>query len=199
MILILYVELLRKLEMKVKNSFLSNSELKQIGFKKLGKNVFISRHANIYSPELISIGNNVRIDDFCILSGKIKFGSYIHISAYSALYGKYGIQMNDYSGLSPRVTIFSASDDFSGDFLIGPMIADKFTNVIGGEVIIKKYCQVGSGCVILPKVTIGEGTTVGAMSLITKDLNDWSIYAGIPALYLKDRSKRLLEFVSKLK
>lgn len=181
--------------MKVKSSFLSNSELEQIGFKKLGQNVLVSRFATIYSPELISFGNNVRIDDFCILSGKIKFGSYIHISAYSALYAKYGIQINDYSGLSPRVTIFSASDDFSGNFLIGPMIPDKYTNITGGEVIIKKYCQVGSGCVILPNITIGEGTTVGAMSLITKDLNDWSIYAGIPAKFLKARSKELLKFI----
>jgi len=75
------------------------------------------------------------------------------------------------------------------------MIPDNYTNITGGEVIIKKYCQVGSGCVILPKVTIGEGTTVGAMSLITKDLNDWSIYAGIPAKFFKARSKELLKFI----
>lgn len=35
----------------------------------------------------MTIGSNVRIDDFCILSGRLEFGSYVHIAAYSALYG----------------------------------------------------------------------------------------------------------------
>jgi hypothetical protein len=84
------------------NSFYCENELKSLGLKSFGKNVLISRKASIYSPELITLGNSVRIDDFCILSGNISLGSYIHISAYSALFGKYGIKMNDFSGLSPR-------------------------------------------------------------------------------------------------
>ena len=63
------------------NSFLSIDEIKKIGLKSFGKNVFVSRYANFYSPETIEIGNNVRIDDFCILSGEIKLSNYIHISA----------------------------------------------------------------------------------------------------------------------
>lgn len=52
-------------------SFLSQKELEEIGFCSYGTNVKISRYARIYSPEKIKIGDNVRIDDFCILSGKI--------------------------------------------------------------------------------------------------------------------------------
>ena len=52
------------------NSFYSKEELKEIGFKKYGENVLISRKTSIYNPEKIIIGNNVRIDDFCILSRK---------------------------------------------------------------------------------------------------------------------------------
>ena len=73
------------------NSFYSEEELKNIGFKTIGTNVFISKMARIYSPETIEIGNHVRIDDFTILSGNIKIGNYVHISAYVSLYGKYGI------------------------------------------------------------------------------------------------------------
>lgn len=69
------------------NSFYSISELKLLGLKRLGQNVYISRKSSIYSPENISIGDNVRIDDFCILSGNITLGNYIHIAAYTALYG----------------------------------------------------------------------------------------------------------------
>ena len=54
------------------NSFYTVEELGKIGFKKLGKNVLISKKSSIYTPENISIGDNVRIDDFTILSGTIE-------------------------------------------------------------------------------------------------------------------------------
>ena len=101
--------------------------------------------------------------------------------------------MEDYSGLSPRCTVFSASDDFSGDYLIGPMVDESFTNVTGGEVRIGRYSQLGAGCVVMPKVNIGEGVAVGSMSLVLHDLDAWKIYKGIPAIYHKERSKSLLQ------
>jgi acetyltransferase-like isoleucine patch superfamily enzyme len=178
------------------SSFYSDEELADIGFNSYGNNILISRKASIYSPELISLGDSVRIDDFCILSGNIILGSYIHISAFSALYGKFGIQMDDYSGLSPRCTVFSAGDDFSGEFLIGPMIEKQYTNVTGMKVNIGRYSQLGCNCVVLPGVNISEGVAVGAMSLITKNLDPWKIYKGVPAVFMKDRSKNLLKFVN---
>lgn len=178
----------------MKTSFIDREDLESMGFKSIGKNVLISRFARFYNIEDIELGDNVRIDDFCLLSGKIKLGSYIHISAYSALYGRFGIEMDDYSGLSPRCTIFSATDDFSGDFLIGPMVDPKYTNVTGGPVCIGKYSQLGCGCIVLPNVIIAEGVAVGAMSLITHNLEAWKIYKGIPANYYKERSKKLLNF-----
>jgi acetyltransferase-like isoleucine patch superfamily enzyme len=171
------------------NSFYSKSQLKQIGFESIGENVLISCFARFYMPENISIGNNVRIDDFCLLSGNIEIGSNVHISAYCALYGKFGIEIQDYSGISPRCTIFSASDDFSGDYFIGPMVNCKLTNITGGKVIIKKYSQIGANCLIMPNVIIHEGVAVGAMSLVLNELDSWSIYTGIPAKLMKERSK----------
>ena len=104
------------------NSFYTVEELGKIGFKKLGKNVLISKKSSIYTPENISIGDNVRIDDFTILSGTIEIGNYVHISAFVALYGKNGIKIGNYCGCSPRTTIFSATDDFSGDYMISPLV-----------------------------------------------------------------------------
>lgn len=180
------------------NSFYTAKELSQLGIKKVGNNIQISRKVSIYNPENISLGNNVRIDDFCVLSGNITLGSYIHISAYSALYGKFGVEMEDYSGLSPRCTIFSASDDFSGDFMIGPMIDEKFTNVTGGKVTIKKFSQLGCNCIVLPSVTIGIGVSVGALSLVKKNLDEWGIYAGNPLVFIKERKKELLSYYDEL-
>lgn len=97
----------------METSFLSRDEIMSIGFASFGDNLKISRKASIYSPEKISIGNNVRIDDFCILSGRINIGSNIHISAYVALYGQAGITIQDFSGISARCTLYSAIDDLS--------------------------------------------------------------------------------------
>lgn len=177
----------------MKTSFLSINEIELIGFKSFGKNIFISRFARFYSPETIQIGNNVRIDDFCILSGEIKLGNFIHLASFNALYGKFGIELEDFTGLSPRCTVFSASDDFSGEFLIGPMVKKELTKVSGGKVHIKKYSQIGCNCVILPSLTIEEGVAVGAMSLVNKDLNAWAIYKGIPAKYYKKRKETILD------
>lgn len=180
----------------MKTSFYTPEELAQIGLKSYGENVRISRYAQIYSPEKISIGDNVRIDDFCILSGNITIGSHIHIAAYCAMYGAdYGIIMEDYTGLSARATIYAAMDDFSGDYLIGPIHEDKSINVTGGLVQICKYAQIGVGGLVFPSVCVGEGTVLGAMSMAKQALIPWSIYAGIPAKKIKNRSKGLLDLM----
>ena len=177
------------------NSFYTQKELFLLGLKSFGKKVLISRKCSIYSPAKISIGNNVRIDDFCILSGTITLGSNIHISAYCALYGgNNGILMEDYTGVSPRVTIYSSMDDFSGDYLIGPIHLEG-TNVTGGVVILEKHVQIGSNSTIFPNLIIEEGSVVGAHSLVTKSLDMWSIYIGIPVVRLKGRKQGLLKFI----
>ena len=72
-------------------SYLTQTELLEVGFKEVGKNVKLSGKASIYNPERISIGSNVRIDDFCIISGDVKIGSYNHIASYTCLFGQYGL------------------------------------------------------------------------------------------------------------
>ncbi len=178
-------------------SFYTSDELAQMGFKSVGKDVKISRKASIYGIELISIGDNVRIDDFCILSGNITLGSHIHIGAYVAMYGSMGIKLEDYTGISPRTTLFSAMDDFGGDYLIGPIHSENTTHVTGGEILLKQLSQIGSGCTLFPGVTIGEGTVVGAMSLVRTSLPEWVVAAGIPARILRERKRGAINYISK--
>ena len=176
-------------------SFFSEKELLSMGFKSIGKGCCISRKASFYGISKISIGDNVRIDDFCILSGNITLGSHIHISAYVALYGAKGIVLEDYTGVSPRSTIYSAMDDFSGNYLIGPIHPLEYTNVTGGEVKVKKFSQIGANCVIFPNLIVEEGVVVGACSLVRKSLESWCIYAGIPCKKLKERSKKMTRYI----
>lgn len=177
------------------NSFYSDEELKELGLCSIGYGVKISKKASFYSPNTISIGNNVRIDDFCILSGNIKIGSNIHISAYVALYGTIGIEMEDFSGISPKSVVYSAMDDFGGDYLIGPIHPVNTTKVTGGKVFIRRFVQIGSNSVIFPNIEIGEGTVVGACSLVNHSLEPWSIYFGIPAKRHNNRKKDMLKFI----
>ncbi len=175
------------------NSFYSQEELNSIGLKHIGSNVLISKHTSIYNSSQICIGNNVRIDDFCILSGNITLGNNIHIAAYCGLFaGDYGIEMNDFSGLSSRCMVYSVTDDYSGEYMTNPTIPDEFRNVTGGKVLIGKHSLIGSGSIILPNVKIAEGVSVGAMSLIIKDLEPWNIYVGIPCHKIKPRKKNIL-------
>ncbi|MDC7286890.1 acyltransferase [Blautia schinkii] len=175
-------------------SFYTPCELKQLGFKSVGNNVFISRNACIYGAGGISIGDNVRIDDFCILSGRITLQNRIHIAAACLLFGgKSGILMKDFSGLSSRCAIYADSDDYSGNALTNPMIPDKYRSIQGGLVTLEKHALVGSNCTILPGVTVKEGASVGSMSLVTKSLDEWGIYVGIPCKRIKDRSRKILK------
>jgi acetyltransferase-like isoleucine patch superfamily enzyme len=183
---------------KMKTTFYEAEELAELGFKRRGRNVLISRKASIYSPESVSLGDNVRIDDFCLVSGELTIGSHVHIGAYSALFGSFGIEMGDCTGLSPRCTIFSATDDFGGNYLISPTVPAQYTRVTGGRVILKRFSQIGAGTTIFPHVTIEEGVAVGAMSLVRSDLIAWGIYAGNPLRFIRSRERGLLDLYARM-
>ena len=175
-------------------SFLDKKEIQAFGFKSVGENVMISRKASIYGASNIEIGNDVRIDDFCILSGKITIGNNIHIAAYSALYGSdVGIHIEDFANISSRVCIYAISDDYSGETMTNPTIPDKYKNLEKVPVTVGNHVIVGTGSTVLPGVDLKIGTAVGAMSLVRESTQPWKIYAGIPAKPIKDRSQKLLE------
>jgi len=174
-------------------SFLSKKELIALGIKKCGSNVKISRKASLYGVENISIGTNVRVDDFCILSGNITIGNNVHIAAYSALYGaSEGIEIHDFANISSRVCIYAISDDFSGVSMTNPTVPDEYKLIFEKRVIIEKHVIIGSGTTILPGAKIAEGCAIGAMSLCKNSTMPWTIYAGIPAKKIKRRKKELL-------
>jgi len=172
--------------------YYSEKELQDLNIS-FGKNVYISKKTSIYTSNL-QIGNNVRIDDFCILKGSIIIGSNIHIAAFCQLEGQQVLEIESFSGLSSRVSIFTETDDYSGESLTNPMIPDKFKKVKKGIVKLQKHVIVGTNSTILPNVILKEGSAVGASSLVNKDLESWTINAGIPTRVIKKRSKKLLKY-----
>lgn len=180
------------------NSFYSRDELSKIGFKHVGNNVFLSKKTSIYGAENISIGDNTRIDDFCILSGNISIGNHVHIAAFCSLFaGNEGIEMQDFSAISSKGTIYAESDDYSGISFTNPMLPMEYRNVQGGKVTLERHVIVGASTVIMPNITLKEGTAIGACSLVLKDCNPWTVYVGIPAKEVKKRNQYLLELEKK--
>lgn len=177
-------------------------ELRAAGFRVVGSNVRIAKNCTIIGLDNIEIGDNVRIDGYCTIiaaeQGWLKLGSYIHIGGYSYLSAGEGIRMGDFSGLSQGVCIYSRSDDYSGRHLTNPTVPGKYLGISRGAVTLGRHVIVGSGSVILPGVTIGEGSSVGALSLVSRSLDAWGVYFGCPAKRLKERSKQLLESEAEL-
>jgi galactoside O-acetyltransferase len=181
--------------------YLTNEQLLNMGFKKLGENVKISDKASIYGAKNIEIGDFSRIDDFCILSSGdfgIKIGKYVHIAVYCSLIGKEKIELEDFSGLSSKVAIYSSSDDYSGNFLTNPCVDDRFTNVDHRPVKLEKHVIIGVGSTILPGVTIGKGSAIGAYSLVSKNIPESVIAVGVPAKEVKKRALNIFELEKNL-
>lgn len=174
-------------------AFLSQEQLHSIGFKSLGDNVRISDKAAIYNSNQIEIGHNSRIDDFCVLSGKITIGRNVHIAIFCNIAGgSEGITFDDFSGLAYGCHVFSQSDDYSGRTLTNPTVPMEYKSETKKAIRIGKHCIIGTSSLIFPGVQLGEGCSVGAMSMVTKSTEEWTIYSGVPAKRLKDRKRDLL-------
>lgn len=175
---------------------LTRKEIRELGFAHVGVDCQLSDKASYYNCSNIRIGNNVRIDDFCVLSagdGGIEIGNYIHIAVYSLLIGAGKITMSDFSGLSSRVSVYSSNDDYSGAAMTNPMVPHEFTNVTHADVNIGRHAIIGSGSIVLPGTTIEDGVAIGALSLAPKRCRAFGIYSGVPAKKIKDRKMDFLE------
>jgi galactoside O-acetyltransferase len=175
---------------------LDRQTIENMGFASVGNNILISEKASFHNCKNISLGNNCRIDDFCVISaGKngVTIGNNVHIAVYTSLIGSGNITLSDFSNLSSRVAIYSSSDDYSGATMTNPTVPSEYTGVIHKDVYLGKHVIVGSGSVILPGVRLEEGVAIGALSPVTKSCKAFGIYAGNPAKFIKARKRDLLE------
>ena len=190
--------------MKLKNylntDYFSDEELKKFNFKKLGKNVKISKNCVINDFKKIFIGNNVRIDSFTVILTKnndLEIGNFVHIASHVFIGGHMGVKLKSFSGLGHGVKIFTVNDDYSGESLTNPTTNIKFKKENKGGVVVGKHVNIGSNSIILPNIKIGDGASVGSSSLVNKDLKSWYIYFGAPCRPLLKRSKTLLKLEKK--
>jgi galactoside O-acetyltransferase len=95
--------------------------------------------------------------------------------------------------------VYTVSSDYSGEFFLNPTVPEQFTNPTIGPVTFEKFATIGAGTIVFPNVTLKTGAVTGAMSLVTKDLEPWTINIGIPAKKIKERKRNLINFEVKFK
>lgn len=181
--------------------FYERNELLKLGFKKVGIGTKLHKSCIVVGVENISIGDNVRIDGFTSIiasgTGFLNLGSHIHIAAHCHLGAGAGIIMDDFSGLAFGTQIHSMSDDYGGNYLTNSTIPVEYKNIISGLVYMGKHSIIGANSVVLPGVRVEVGCSVGAMSLVNKNLEPWSVYVGCPVKKIKMRYQGLLALESK--
>lgn len=134
-------------------------------FKKKGQNLIFSKRGVFVRPEEISIGNNVFIS------------SNFHISARNLVIGNNIM-------IGPNLVI--ECDNHIFDIVGETMFQNRNLRNIKG-VVIKDDVWIGANVIILPGTTIGEGSIIGAGSVVTKDIPDYSICVGNPCKKIKNR------------
>tara|TARA_Y100000741_G_C18043014_1_gene473161 strand:+ start:116 stop:688 length:573 start_codon:yes stop_codon:yes gene_type:complete len=179
----------------MKSKFLTNKELLNMKFAKLGKNVLIDEYVNITNPENVFIENNVRIDAFTnlISTGKLIISNNVHISSFCHIVSLGEVELKDFSGLSQGVKIYSVSDDYIGNEPTNPTIPNKYKKLNSKKIIIGKYVIIGSNSIIMPGTNIGEGSSVGALSYVNKSLEPWYVYDGKPIKKICKRKKNMVK------
>jgi len=160
--------------------------------KHLGLNAFIYPTAKIIHPENLSLGDESIIADFSFIYavGKgIEIGNFCNITEHAIIQSGPNsiVKFHDFSAIGPRVTILAASDNYLGEAFSGLSIyKDKYRKIISKDVILKSHVQVGTCSTILPGVTLGEGCQIGANSLVTKSMPEWTLCYGSPCKPVKE-------------
>jgi len=150
--------------------FYTKKELTISGFNSIGYNVKISRKVSLYEIDG-SIGNNVRVDDYCILKGRIKLGSYVHIAAFCLISGVRGVvRINNCSTISSGVHIYTGSDDYSANMLSSSAVPKSLVRTIEGDVELGTGSIVGAHSLLLPDTFIREGASIGAQCIVHGDV-----------------------------
>ena len=178
---------------------LTRDEIDALGFAHVGRDVRIHRNAEFYGAERIRIGDYSRIDSFSLLSAGdegICIGKCVHVASGCYMFGGGGkITLEDYSGLSSRVSIYTATDDYTGGHMTNPTVPDEVRAVRQGPVSLHKHVIIGAHSVVLPGVEMQQGAAAGALTLVGQDVEEFAILVGKGhgTRVVGHRGKKLLE------
>ena len=133
---------------------------------RIGKGSIIHMWANFYQPKKISIGEDSIIGDHALLDGRAS------------------LKIGDHVDVASSVMIFNSEHDLDSDEFVARL----------DEVVIGDYCFVGPRAIILPGVKIGKGAVVAAGAVVTKDVNEFDVVGGVPAVKIGTRVNKILNY-----
>ncbi len=155
-------------------------------FKRLGTNVVFEKGVLVFHPETITLADNIYIGHGAILKGyynnTMEIGEGTWIGQNCFFHSAGGIKIGKVVGIGPYVKILTSAH-VDNDINIPVM----HNPIETGEVVIEDGADIGIGAIILPNIRLGEGCIVGAGSVVTADVEAYSIVAGIPARLLRKR------------
>lgn len=169
-------------------------------FKNVGVDVYVDTTSRIKNPDKISLGNHVAIDMGVYLSTSANIGDYVHIAPYVCVIGGADslLEMQEFSGISAGSKILCGSDDFTNG-MMNPQVPIEYRSPKITTITFEKFSCVGVNCVVMPGITLAEGSVVGSNSVLTRDTEPWTIYVGNPARPVKIREKnQIIENAHKL-
>lgn len=167
-----------------------------------GRDVFISAQVEIRRPQLVRVGSHVAIDSGLYLTTAATIGDYTHLGPYLTVIGgaQSTLLVEDFVTIAAGSRLICGSDRFGGDGLTSVTVPEEFRDAVElGTIRCARFAGIGTNAVVLPNVTIGEGSVIGACALVTKDTEPWTVYVGIPARPLKARPRaKMLEYARRL-
>lgn len=156
--------------------FYRTEELLALGCTSVGRKVQVSRLARFYGFHGV-IGDCTRIDDFCILKGRVEIGSLVHISAYCMISGVGGrVRVGDFTSTAAYVAIYTATDDYASPFLTNSLVPSDLKRAVTGDVFVGQGVLIGAHSVVLPDTVIEDFATLGALCIGNMHLERGSVY-----------------------
>lgn len=184
-------------------------------FKSMGRGLIIGRNVTIRHPDKIEIGNNVTIDDYCLIDGRgsgeggIVLEDNVIINRNSMILSKAGpIRLGKRTNIGCNSVIVSVAGVDLGEAVMtaggcyisaGAYHYDKVDSAImdqgmyaEGPIKIGAETWLGTAAVVLDGVTIGTGAVIGAGAVVMKDIPDYAIATGRPPVLLGTRNQKNL-------
>src|SRR5688572_4084630 len=156
----------------------------------IASDVTLGREVRIFQPDLVnlygcSIGDETRVGAFVEVQKNASIGARCKISSHSFICE--GVKIEDECFIGHGV-MFTNDVYPSAVNREGTLQTEADWQVI--KTTVKKRASIGSNATIMAGVTIGEGALVGAGAVVTKDVPDFAIVAGVPARVIGDVRKR---------
>lgn len=176
-------------------SFFTGVTYEQIKYINIGKRCSIGKNSVIsgYKGGYLNIGNNVRISCYCKLAtcgGKLIVDDNVQIGDYCTITAQGGVFIENNVLMADKINIIANQHRYE-DISV-PIMGQ---GQISKPIYIKSGTWIGINVTVLDGVTIGKNCIIGANSVVTKDIPDFSVAVGTPARVIKLYDKKLSKWI----